>query len=160
MDRTCRGCGKSSDISTFPPDGRCKDGISKRCASCKTVSDRGKFKKGQAKPKGSGRPPGGKNKVTLAAKDFAQELLDDKEYRDNLKERILSGRAANIEMYMWNRCVGKPVETLEVRAAEPLFSMDSEATPALHRFRAACEEREETEEEKNAEGTAVDGADS
>lgn len=56
---------------------------------------------------GPGRPKGSKNKITLAAKELAEEILDD-EYLERLKQRVKSGKASHMETLLWHYAKGKP----------------------------------------------------
>lgn len=56
---------------------------------------------------GPGRPPGSQNKVTRAAKDLAENILDD-DYMDRLKQRVKAGKAPHMETLLWQYWQGKP----------------------------------------------------
>lgn len=81
------------------------------------------FKKGDAKPAGSGRKKGQTTKITNTIKEFTQSLLDDGEYRESLRKRILSGALPQVELFLLTKALGKPTEHIEVTANVPLFSV-------------------------------------
>lgn len=56
---------------------------------------------------GPGRPKGSQNKITRAAKELAEEILDD-EYLIRLAQRIKAGKAPHMETLLWNYAKGKP----------------------------------------------------
>ncbi len=70
------------------------------------------FKPGQSgNPRG--RAPGTRNKVIRDARDAAQRLVDDPEYREALRARMVDGTAGAMEALMWFYAKGKPVERAE-----------------------------------------------
>jgi hypothetical protein len=70
------------------------------------------FKPGnRANPKG--RPRGTPNKVTIDARQMANELVDSPEYRAALKARLLAGTAGPMEVLMMHYAKGKPVDRTE-----------------------------------------------
>jgi hypothetical protein len=56
---------------------------------------------------GPGRPKGTPNKITTAAKEIAESILDD-EYMARLRTRILAGKAPHMETLLWQYAKGKP----------------------------------------------------
>lgn len=54
-----------------------------------------------------GRTPGAVNKITMAAKELAEGILDDA-YMAQLKERVLAGKAPHMETLLWQYAKGKP----------------------------------------------------
>lgn len=56
---------------------------------------------------GPGRPKGSQNKITRAARELAEEILDD-EYLVRLAQRIKAGKAPHMETLLWNYAKGKP----------------------------------------------------
>lgn len=88
----------------------------------------GQFEKGDPRIV-PGRRKGSKNKLTRAAFEFAEGLLNDPDYQENLKARIERGKAGAVETYLWGRVVGLAKQQIEVTAGAPLFVMDKE--PAL-----------------------------
>jgi hypothetical protein len=67
---------------------------------------------------GPGRPKGLPNKATQDAREFAQKFIDDQDYRESLRRRVISGRAPHMEQLIWTYRYGKPRETLDVNLAE------------------------------------------
>lgn len=74
---------------------------------------RGKpFEKGDSR---AGRPKGIPNKASIEAKEACSALVDDPEYRKQLKDRLHSGSLAPaLEQMLWYYAKGKPKETHEV----------------------------------------------
>lgn len=65
------------------------------------------------KPKTGGRKAGVPNKTTAAAKEFAQSLVDNPDYRKALEKRIAAGKIAPaVETMIWHYAYGKPKETV------------------------------------------------
>lgn len=56
---------------------------------------------------GPGRPPGSKNKITMAAKELAEHILDD-EYIAGLIRRVKAGKAPHMETLLFQYAKGKP----------------------------------------------------
>lgn len=81
------------------------------------------FKRGDPKPPGSGRKKGQLAKSTIEIKEFMLALLDDKEYREGLKRRIKNGELPQVELFMLNKTLGKPVEEVKISANVPLFAL-------------------------------------
>ena len=70
------------------------------------------FKPGQSgNPRG--RAPGTRNKVTREAREAAERLVDDPEYREALRIRMIDGTAGAMEALLWFYAKGKPVERVE-----------------------------------------------
>jgi hypothetical protein len=71
--------------------------------------------------------------------EFAEEILDDPQYRQSLKMRIMNGRANHIETMLFHYRYGKPAERLELDAGGTLaeiiaYSREKklkDATPAI-----------------------------
>ena len=62
---------------------------------------------------GPGRPKGVPNKATIAAKEWAGDLVSDTTYRANFRRRFLSGRLAPaLEAMVHHYAYGKPIETI------------------------------------------------
>ncbi|MDA1095387.1 MAG: DUF5681 domain-containing protein [Acidobacteria bacterium] len=60
-----------------------------------------------------GRAPGTRNKVTREAREAAERLVDDPEYREALRVRMIDGTAGAMEALMWFYAKGKPAERVE-----------------------------------------------
>jgi|SRR5579862_1184383 len=66
-------------------------------------------------PKTGGRKKGTPNKVTLQAREAAAEIIDDPEYRANLKARAIAGDLApGLEQMLWAHAKGAPPTRVEV----------------------------------------------
>lgn len=57
---------------------------------------------------------GGRATRLALAKEFADELLDDVEYKRDLKLRIRAGEAPQLEILLYHYKFGKPTEQLEL----------------------------------------------
>ena len=67
---------------------------------------------------GPGRKKGVPNKVTQDAREFAQKFLDDADYKDSLRRRVLTGKAPHMEQLIWHYRFGKPKDVLDLNLAE------------------------------------------
>lgn len=76
--------------------------------------DKGHFLKGTPKPPTSGRRAGTPNKATGEFKQFLRGIFESQEYRDKVKDRILKGKAPDLEKYMLQLLYGKPPESVQV----------------------------------------------
>jgi len=63
---------------------------------------------------GKGRKKGSKNKATMAAKEFAQAMLNRPEYEASLQDRLDAGKAPHMEVLLHHYIHGKPRETVRV----------------------------------------------
>ena len=80
---------------------------------------------------GPGRPKGVPNKATIEAKGACSELVDEPEYRANLKKRLIAGKLAPaVECMLWLYAKGKPKETVEL-VDDPSRMSDEELAEAL-----------------------------
>ena len=66
-----------------------------------------------------GRPKGAKNKIPAADREqfsaFCRQLCDNRDYRESLKRRLISGKVApGVEQTVWYYAYGKPPETIEL----------------------------------------------
>jgi hypothetical protein len=60
-----------------------------------------------------GRRPGSRNRATVEAREFANRLIDDNEYREALRRRMIAGTAGAMEPLLWFYAYGKPVDRVE-----------------------------------------------
>jgi hypothetical protein len=70
------------------------------------------FQKGHKKL--GGRKRGTPNKATRDVKEFFAEFMSSPEYQDNIRQRILAGRAVPIEQVGLYYTAGKPTEKVAV----------------------------------------------
>lgn len=75
--------------------------------------NRGQFAKG-ASGNPAGRPKGAPNKATTEIRDLARKLLDDDDYRESLKRRLIAGEASHMETLLHHYAFGKPSDKVEV----------------------------------------------
>jgi hypothetical protein len=76
---------------------------------------RGKpFTKGDPR---AGRPPGSQNKTGADARRLAQSLVSDPAYLEKLKQRLIDGKAGDLEKVLWHYAYGSP-------PAHPVTAMD------------------------------------
>ena len=73
------------------------------------------FEIGRAKT--GGKQVGTPNKATREIKEIAQTILEDPEYQEELKRRIINGEAVPMEILMhhYEYCKPKPVEDEQCR---------------------------------------------
>jgi hypothetical protein len=85
----------------------------------------GSFKPGDPR---AGRPKGTPNKTGRDARILAQSLVTDPEYLDKLKQRLVDGKAGDLEKVLWQYAYGAP-------PAHPVSVMDElfETTPPFSR---------------------------
>jgi hypothetical protein len=58
------------------------------------------------------------NKATVEAKEVCAQLVDDPEYRDRLRRRLVLGKLAPaVECMLWHYAKGKPKETIDATVA-------------------------------------------
>lgn len=62
-----------------------------------------------------GRPKGTPNKITLAVREVAQGILDGP-YMAKLRDRVVNGKAPQMEVLLWHYAWGKPPEADEDQA--------------------------------------------
>jgi len=60
-----------------------------------------------------GRTPGTKNRTTIQAREFAKRLVDDNEYREALRRRMINGTAGPMEALLWFYAHGRPTDRVE-----------------------------------------------
>ena len=63
---------------------------------------------------GKGRPKGAVNKATADVREFAQKFIDDADYRQSLRRRVLSGKAPHMEQLIWHYRYGKPPDKVQM----------------------------------------------
>ena len=63
--------------------------------------------------KTGGRRAGTPNKATLEIRDAARRLLEDPAYLRNVRERLLEGKAPQLEVLLHHYAYGKPREIVE-----------------------------------------------
>lgn len=84
-------------------------------ANCRLVArlPRTAFKKGESgNPRG--RMPGTHNRATVEVREVATRLVDDPEYLQRLRERLLAGTAGAVEIMLWHYAYGKPLDRIQV----------------------------------------------
>lgn len=79
----------------------------------------------------AGRRPGSRNRATVEAREFATKLIDDPEYRDALRQRLIAGTAGQMEVLMWAYAKGRPVERTEVGGPGAFMDVSDEELKAL-----------------------------
>jgi hypothetical protein len=67
-----------------------------------------------AHQKVGGRKPGTPNKATVEIKEFAQSILEDPHYQKRLRNRVIEGKALQIEVLLFHYAYGKPKEHFSV----------------------------------------------
>lgn len=60
-----------------------------------------------------GRTLGTQNRRTIEVREMCNRIVDDDEYRDALKRRMITGTAGAMEPLVWAYAKGKPVERIE-----------------------------------------------
>ena len=76
------------------------------------ASTAGSFQPGQS-GNPSGKRPGTQNRTTIAAREAAALIVDDAEYRESLRARVIAGQAPHMETLLWFYVYGKPVDRVE-----------------------------------------------
>jgi hypothetical protein len=88
------------------------------------------FKRGQS-GNPFGRRPGTRNRRTVEAREVAQRLVDDPDYRDELLQRMIDGTAGAMEPLMWLYAKGKPSEpSAPSGASRPFDALTTEELKA------------------------------
>jgi hypothetical protein len=63
--------------------------------------------------RGGGRPKGAPNKATLEAKTLCRQLVEDEQYQQRFRRRLLSGRLPpRLEELVWHYAFGRPTYTV------------------------------------------------
>jgi hypothetical protein len=66
---------------------------------------------------GKGRGKGNLNKTTMAAKEFAEVMLNRPAYEKSLQQRLDEGKAPHMEILLHHYRSGKPKDTVRVEDA-------------------------------------------
>ena len=98
------------------------------------------FEKGHKKQ--GGRKKGTPNKVTLEVKNLLQSILEDPEYQASLRERMIAGRAPQLEVLGFYYAMGRPRHQVKVDAQESLAGILS-AAHAIRKERDRAQRAEE-----------------
>lgn len=62
-----------------------------------------------------GRPKGSENQETKDRRELATRFVQDVEYQDALRQRLIAGTAsAAVETMLWYYAYGKPKETVDI----------------------------------------------
>lgn len=64
-----------------------------------------------AHQKVGGRKSGTPNKATVEIKEFARSILEDPLYQQRLRNRVIQGKASQVEVLLFHYAYGKPKET-------------------------------------------------
>ena len=94
----------------------------------------GSYSKGQS-GNPSGKKPGTPNRTTAAAREMAALIVDDPEYRESLRARMIAGTAAHMEPLLWAYAKGRPVDRVE--HGEPGSFRELDEAELAERLRAA-----------------------
>lgn len=81
--------------------------------------------RGLKRTAGPGRRKGVPNKVTVAAKDALNRIVDNPAYMAALEQRMVEGKAGAMEPVIWYLAKGKPVERHEVGAPGDFSKMST-----------------------------------
>lgn len=105
-------------------------------AECRPVArlPRTAFKPGQSgNPRG--RVAGTLNKVTRDAREAAQRIVDDPEYLEALRARMIYGTAGQMEPLMWLYAKGKPIDRAHTENLSEIAACSN--SELVNRLRAA-----------------------
>jgi hypothetical protein len=67
-------------------------------------------------PKLGGRTKGTPNRVSVEMKEFLKSVIEDPEYQEALRARMIAGKAAHMEQLAAYYTLGKPGETVAVQS--------------------------------------------
>ena len=71
------------------------------------MANKGSFVPGDAR---AGRPKGSQNKTGRDARLLAQSLVSDPDSLEKLKQRLIDGKAGDLEKVLWEYAYGKPAQ--------------------------------------------------
>lgn len=74
---------------------------------------------------GPGRPKGVPNKTSTEVRELARALVEDPAYRKKLRERLLRGKAPQVEVLLYHYAYGKPKETFEHQGSWPTVIIET-----------------------------------
>ena len=57
-----------------------------------------------------GRTPGTQNRKSIEVRDLCNRPVNDPQYREALRRRMISGSAGGVEVLIWHYAKGKPVD--------------------------------------------------
>ena len=81
-----------------------------------------------------GRRPGTLTRKTIEVRDICNALVDDPEYRESLRRRMIEGNAGSMEVLVWHYAKGKPVDRIEAGTPGAFSNIpDSELKELLRR---------------------------
>ena len=60
-----------------------------------------------------GRSPGTQRRRTIEVREVCSRLVDDPDYRESLRKRMIAGTAGAMEPLVWAYAKGKPVDRVE-----------------------------------------------
>ena len=82
----------------------------------------GHFLPGHKEAKGRGK--GTLNKTTAIVRDFARGILEDEEYRKNVRVRAITGELGALEVTLYHYAYGKPKENVDVTVEHTIYSVE------------------------------------
>jgi hypothetical protein len=82
-----------------------------------------------------GRTPGTQRRNTIEVRELCNKLVDDPQYRESLRRRMIAGTAGGVEILVWHYAKGKPVDRVETGSAGAFAEMTNEELK--RRLRAA-----------------------
>jgi hypothetical protein len=89
-----------------------------------TVKKRGPGKPFEKGDRRAGRPKGRLNETTIEVRQLARELIEDSEYRANLRARLITGECSPpVETMLWHYAYGKPKESIELTGKDAVTNI-------------------------------------
>jgi hypothetical protein len=73
-----------------------------------------------------GRTPGTLTRKTIEVREICNRLVDDPEYREALRTRMIAGTAGGVEILVWHYAKGKPVDRVETGPAGAFERLSTE----------------------------------